>query len=43
MGFYQEYKRLDDLCKEAYDADRGVSWYIDKMDKLAVGQKIVPG
>ncbi len=32
-NFFENYKRLDKLCSDMYVADRGVSTYIEEMEK----------
>ena len=45
MEFLDEYKRLDILCRDVFDADdkSGVTAYIDEMDNTPISQKsLVP-
>ena len=30
--FFEEYKKLDNLCKDLFKSDRGVSQYIEEME-----------
>ena len=30
--FFEEYKKLDSLCKDLFKSDRGVSQYIEEME-----------
>lgn len=39
--FFEEYKRLDELCKQILLRDRGVSAYIDEMEKEYRGRMLV--
>ena len=39
--FFEEYKSLDELCKQILSNDRGVSTYIDEMEKECRGGKLV--
>ncbi|MBR2047869.1 MAG: hypothetical protein IJ960_04655 [Oscillospiraceae bacterium] len=41
MGFMQSYKRLDKLCRECYDSDSGVKYYIEYMDSIHAGSRYV--
>ena len=41
MGFMDAYKRLEKLCWDALDDDRGVSAYIDKMLNIPRGASAV--
>ncbi len=34
MGFLDEYKKLDNLCKDAFKSDKGVTAYIQQMEML---------
>ena len=43
MGFIDSYKRLEKLCSEIYNNNRGVSCYIDEMINTPVGARYVPG
>ena len=43
MGFIDSYKRLEKLCSEIYNNNRGVSYYIDEMINTPVGARYVPG
>lgn len=44
MGFIEEYKHLEKLCGEIFDADtgRGISAYIDEMTHIKNGSYYVP-
>ena len=33
MSFFQEYKRLDNLCKDLFNCNKGISTYIEHMEK----------
>ena len=33
MSFFQQYKRLDNLCKDLFLSDKGISTYIESMEK----------
>ena len=33
IKFQEEYKRLDNLCKDCYDTQEGVSYYIGEMER----------
>lgn len=33
MSFFDSYKRLDNLCKDLFQTDRGISSYIEEMEK----------
>ena len=33
MSFMESYKRLDKICKEMYEVDKGVTAYIDDMEE----------
>lgn len=42
--FFDEYKRLDNLCRDLLAAPRGVSEYIEQMEESAAdGERLVPG
>ena len=42
--YFDEYKRLDALCRDMLAADRGVSEYIEQMEAArAEGERLVPG
>lgn len=41
MGFIEEYKRLDNLCKDLLRSEKGVSSYIDSMEQYGCIQKKV--
>lgn len=42
--FFDEYKRLDALCRDMLNAERGVSEYIEQMETArAEGERLVPG
>lgn len=43
MDFIESYKRLEKLCRELLDSDKGVSAYIDAMIKTPRGSYRVPG
>lgn len=43
MSFLQSYKRLDNLCKDVCRSDRGVSSYIEAMERIPSGAVRVPG
>ncbi len=34
MGFMNSYKELDNLCKDLFSSDKGVTTYIEEMEKL---------
>lgn len=41
MAFLEAYKRLDNLCKDMYSSDSGISTYIDNMKRIpTAGYKI---
>lgn len=37
LEFLEEYKSLDELCKQILSSDRGISTYIDEMDQESQG------
>ena len=39
MSFMESYKRLDKICKEMYEADKGVTAYIDDMEEKLSGSR----
>ena len=41
MSFMESYKRLDKICKEMYEADKGVTAYIDDMEDKPSGSRYV--
>lgn len=41
LEFLETYKSLDELCRQILSSERGVSEYIDEMDKEAQGYRIV--
>ena len=41
MSFMESYKRLDKICKEMYEADKGVTAYIDDMEEKLSGSRYV--
>lgn len=43
MGFFEEYKRLEKLCSEIMNDKRGVSAYIEEMEKTYRGPFCVAG
>lgn len=44
VAFLETYKRLDKLCRELYDAEKGVTSYIDDLkQQSAIGRQLVPG
>lgn len=44
VAFLETYKRLDKLCQELYDADKGVSNYIEDLkQQSAIGRQLIPG
>ncbi len=40
-GFFEEYKSLDNLCKDILESEKGVSEYIERMEKEERGRMIV--
>lgn len=42
MSFFQEYKRLDNLCKDLFSNDKGISTYIKHMEKYSVNAQKIP-
>lgn len=42
MSFMDSYKHLDKICREMFNANRGVSAYIDEMISLSDGEFYVP-
>ena len=43
MGFMESYKRLDNLCKDLYRSDRGISSYISDMEQHTAAARWIPG
>ena len=44
VAFLETYKRLDKLCQELYDAEKGVTSYIDDLkQQSAIGRRRIPG
>ena len=43
MGFMESYKRLDNLCKDLYRSDRGISSYISDMEQHTAAARRIPG
>ena len=43
MGFMNSYKRLEKICGEMFDVDRGVSAYIDEMNNNPDGSYMISG
>ena len=44
VTFLETYKRLDKLCQELYDDNKGVTSYIDDLkQKSAIGRRRIPG
>lgn len=41
--FMEAYKRLDVLCKDIFQSDRGITTYIDTMQNIKSGAYYVPG
>ena len=41
MSFMESYKRLDKICKEMYEVDKGVTAYIDDMEEKLSGSRYV--
>lgn len=40
-GFFEEYKSLDNLCKDILESEKGVSEYIERMENEERGRMIV--
>ena len=40
LGFLQNYKNLDELCRQILSSDRGVSEYIDEISNERQGYQI---
>ena len=38
IEFFDEYKKLDNLCKDILHAEKGVSEYIDEMEKIPISK-----
>ncbi len=38
MEFINAYKRLDNLCKDIFTAEKGVTTYIEEMEKISSGK-----
>ena len=43
VGFMNSYKRLEKICGEMFDVDRGVSAYIDEMNNNPDGSYTISG
>ena len=44
VAFLETYKRLDKLCQELYDDNKGVTSYIDDLkQQSAIGRRRIPG
>ncbi len=40
--FMEAFKHLDKICKELFDAEKGVTSYIDEMERITNGPRYVP-
>lgn len=43
LEFLENYKNLDELCRQILSSDRGVSEYIDEMSYGSQGYRMIPG
>ena len=43
MGYMTSYKRLDNLCRDMYNGENGVTAYIEEMERYSYSASSIPG
>lgn len=43
MGYMTSYKRLDNLCRDMYNGENGVTAYIEEMERYSYSASFIPG